>query len=137
MKKIALVAIIAAGLGFFAGSCAKNYKEGFIDDDTFRVTGYGSASSKETDNRHMLRKFACEAALRDAQMKTGFALAEYGLKSVEGSVDENVYQDWVIKHFSGTIKGGSVIEQTFYENRRECIVVYEIKEKGLREKVRK
>lgn len=135
MKKIALIVIVSAGLGFFAGSCAKNYKEGFIDDDTFRVTGYGNAFSKETDNRHMLRKFACEAALRDAQMKTGFALAEYGLESVTGTVDEEVYQDWVITEFSGTIKGGSVIEQTYDENRRECEIVYEIKENGLREKV--
>lgn len=134
MKKLFFI-ITAAALAGGSFFCAKKFKDGFAGDHAFRVVGYGKAGERNSSNRIMAQKFACQAALMDAQANAIFKLADAGLENVKRKVEADEYKDSLAKSFSGIIKGGSVVDQIFDEKSGECYVLYEFSEENLRAKV--
>lgn len=104
-------------------------KEGWMDDDTFRALGIGrSGPSDPTGSR------ACMAGMMMAQTVILDKLADAGAASVRGKVT-TTYKPAFRKEFSGTLKNPRIVSQKYYPDRRECEVIVEIREKGLRKKV--
>jgi hypothetical protein len=112
-------------------------KEGFVSDDAYHVIGKGRAAEEHRDKNPMIiSKIACEGAILDAQGKAIHRFAGAGLDTVKGKVSEEEMQGIIIRKFSGTVKRGRTVKTYFNESTLECVVVYEIKEEGLKEKIR-
>jgi hypothetical protein len=131
---------------FFAYSCGnkvdttlegKTYKtEGWIDDDTFRVSAVGSWPERAKDKNPIVkRNLACEAALVIAQKVVVEKLVGASVEGTSGVVDGESAGLAIKKKFGGYIRGGSVVQKTITKEYY-CEVVYEIKAKNLKQRVK-
>lgn len=147
MKKLMIAAIVlTVGVVFALTSCGgskiggqvegKSYKtEGWIDPDTYRLTTTGCPGKLgEGKPQTLKRKFSREAARLDAQR---LVLAKFKGEKVEaaaGMKDFEVSGVALAAEVEGTVKGGSIIKETYQEDDC-CEIVYEVKAKGLKKKV--
>jgi hypothetical protein len=111
----------------------KTYKtEGWVDDNTFRVTALGAPAP---DAKGMVKRKtqAREAAIIMAQKRVLEKMIGVQLKGASAVKDGESAGVVVTKEFEGMVKGGSVIEETFDEDDN-CQVVYEVNGRGLKKK---
>ena len=90
-----------------------------------------SAKSIQTGLKYRRREMACSAAKLNAMGTALRILGEAETESVSGT---SVRKEGGVEHFSGTIKNGSVVEKDFDASSNTCNVVFEIKEKNLKNK---
>jgi hypothetical protein len=137
MKKIFLLMVIVfLGSNIFCEQKKPGTGMDWIDGDTIRVSGTGTTIF--TDKPEDVRKgTACEAAVMDAESKIIKKFSEVKLSSVEGEVSMEQLDNSVIVKFKGIIRNGSIVKENFNSQKNECTVIYELKERGLREKVSK
>ncbi len=143
MKKLfVMTLLLTIGLAFT--SCAggglggtikgESFKsEGWVDDNTFRVIGTGAPKDGLT-NKVQRKGTAKEAAIIVAQKAMVEKFVGARIDAAAGMADYKSTGIAVAKEFSGTIKGGSVVKET-YDEEENCEVVYELKAKGLKKKV--
>ena len=139
---LSLTAPVAAPISCKSGSPAEARKSdvwaraGWIDDDTFRQTGIGTPRMGYT-NIVMRKGSAKQAAILNAQHGIiekfrNYATPEaccYVLMSAEPSFA------WA-REMTGIVKGGSILAEKF-DAEESCEIVYEVKLKGLKQKVMK
>lgn len=141
LNKRIFVLISAILAGVFIVSCestdsmikGKTYKtEGWIDDNTFRVTALGAPSP---DAKGMVKRKtqARESAIIMAQKRVLEKMIGAELKGASAVKDGESAGVVVTKEFSGMVKGGSVIEET-YDEDDNCQVVYEVTGRGLKKR---
>jgi hypothetical protein len=137
-----LVLIAAVSIAAFVSSCGgttdkivkgKTFKtEGWVNDDTFRVTALGAPA---VDAKGMVKRKtqAREAALIMAQKRVIEKMVGAEIKGASAVKDGESAGVVVTKEFSGMVKGGTIVEETFDEEDN-CEVVYELYSKGLKKK---
>lgn len=111
----------------------KKYKsEGWVDDNTFRVTALGAPNQ---DAKGMVKRKtqAKEAAVIMAQKRIIEKMIGAQLKGASAAKDGESAGIVVTKEFQGMVKGGSIIEET-YDEDDNCQIVYEIQARGLKKK---
>ncbi|MDH4262416.1 MAG: hypothetical protein OEV78_05150 [Spirochaetia bacterium] len=141
-RKNSVVLMVAVSIAAFISSCGettdkmvkgKTYKtQGWMDDDTFRVTALG-APSPNAQGMVKRKTQAREAALTMAQKLVVEKMIGAEIKGASAVKDGESAGVVVTKEFQGMIKGGSIVEETFDEEDN-CEVVYEIHAKGLKKK---
>ena len=143
MKKLLVVAAVMVGLAFIA-SCGPRglggqvkgesfITEGWVDDNTFRVTSTGAPKAGLT-NKIQRRGTAKEAAIMMAQKTIIEKFKGARIEGAAGAVDYASTGVAVMKEFGGLVKGGSVKKET-YDDDDNCEVVYEVMARGLKKQV--
>ena len=115
-------------------ACSSNQNivmNGWIDDDTYRISGEGYAPPRETE-LSIKKEQACEAAKIDATIKALDKFAQSGAKTIKWKKKYDTKKN--IKSGSGVIKRPYVYATAFDEESNKCIVIIEIKEKDLKKK---
>lgn len=107
--------------------------EGWIDEDTFRVSAKASAPDRFT-KKIQRENAATDAATILAQCKIIEKFVGAQVKGVTGVHDFENSGQAAAKEISAMIAGGSVLSQTC-DDEQNCEVVYEVKAKGLKKKV--
>jgi len=144
MKKLVVSAVVLMIAAAFIVSCGPRglggqvkgqsfITEGWVNDDTFRVTSTGAPKPGLT-NKIQRRGTAKEAAIIMAQKTMIEKFKGARLEGAAGAADYASTGIAVMKEFSGTVKGGSVIRET-YDDDDNCEVVYELIARGLKKKV--
>jgi hypothetical protein len=144
MKKLVVSAVVLMIAAAFIVSCGPRglggqvkgqtfVTEGWVNDDTFRVTSTGAPKPGLT-NKIQRRGTAKEAAIIMAQKTMIEKFKGARLEGAAGAADYASTGIAVMKEFSGTVKGGSVIRET-YDDDDNCEVVYELISRGLKKKV--
>jgi len=144
MKKLVVSAVVLMIATAFIVSCGPRglggqvkgqtfVTEGWVNDDTFRVTSTGAPKPGLT-NKIQRRGTAKEAAIIMAQKTMIEKFKGARLEGAAGAADYASTGIAVMKEFSGTVKGGSVIRET-YDDDDNCEVVYELISRGLKKKV--
>jgi hypothetical protein len=114
--------------------CSNSIERGvWVDESTFRVSGTGYAGKGYTGVQG--RASACEAARLDAVAKMIIKFAETGIESVRGKVKTEIFKDVVKREFSGTMRGGMIVNSTYDNASGKCVVIYELKEKEMKKKI--
>ena len=127
MKKSYALALLC----FLALSCRDAANSEWYDADTLRITAKGTIKESDLEDSVVLRtEKACYAAELNAMAVAAVTLGEAGSGSVTNFRQEGL-------RFSAFVRGGSVLERTFNPKSNECTVVYELKEKGLKEKAKR
>jgi len=103
----------------------------WYDADTLRITAIGIIEESDLEESVIMRtEKACSAARLNAMASAALILGEAGSSSVTDFKQEGMY-------FSAFIRGGSVLSRTFDSESNKCKVVYELKERGLKEKAKR
>ncbi|MCL1911401.1 MAG: hypothetical protein FWG13_04280 [Leptospirales bacterium] len=128
MKRNCILALLC----FFVLSCRDTANTEWYDANTLRITANGTVEeSDDLEESVVLRtEKACRAARLNAMAIAAVTLGEAGSSSVT-----DFHKDGV--RFSAFVRGGSVLSKTFNPESNECTVVYELKEKGLKEKAKR
>ncbi len=114
------------------GEVVKTQK--WVDDDTFRIIGIGAPMSGETSK--LVRKAtAKEAAILHAQMKIVEKFFGTKIESAVGMKNFRISGIAAAKSVEGAIKGGSVHKAIFDPKNQEAVIIYEVKVKGLKNKL--
>ncbi|MCL2025984.1 MAG: hypothetical protein FWG92_04175 [Leptospirales bacterium] len=101
------------------------------DADTLRITAVGVVEEGGLEESIVIkREKACSAARLNAMASAAVILGEADASSVTDFQQEGIY-------FSAFIRGGSELNRTFDPKTNRCVVVYELKEKGLKEKAKR
>jgi len=132
MNKILFLLFFVMSISVYIYTGARD-RLGWVDDNTYRVAGKGHA--REDASEFQRKSMACEAARLDAIANLMMKFAESGIKSVNGRVKTEVFQNIIRKEFSGTVKGMNVIESTYYEDKRLCKIIGEIYENNMRRRI--
>ncbi len=107
-------------------------QEGWVDDDTFRVSAIGTWPEELADAKKVIKmNRALEGATLKAQTIVMEKFKGYALKAKSGAESGVGLGEVAIKKIEGVAKGGSVIKKTFDEEYN-CEVLYEINSKGLK-----
>lgn len=144
MKKSTVYLILISLAAFTILSCktsdeigtmeGKSYRtQGWIDDDTFRISARG-AYPEDEDNPIVKEEMAKRAAIINAQYQV---LEKFVGSKIEGASDMKNFRTTginVTQEIAGTIRGGSVYKETY--NDFGCEIIFEVKAKGLRNKVK-
>jgi hypothetical protein len=135
MLCIAAVSFISCGGPSTGGLVkGKSYKtEGWVDKNTFRVIATG-APKKGLIGKVQRKGTAKEAALIMAQKRIIEKFKGARLEGAAGAADYESTGVAVAKEFSGTVRGGSIIQET-YDDDDNCEIVYQIEKKGLKRQV--
>jgi len=111
--------------------CRDNAATEWYDADTLRITAGGFAEENSPEESAVLNsEKACRAARLNAMALAAVTLGEAGSHSVTDFQRDGA-------HFSAFISGGTVLSRTFDPVSNKCTVVYELKEKGLKEKAKR
>jgi hypothetical protein len=149
MKKSLIISMIFfIGIAFAATSCksdkigggiikdGENAKtEGWIDEDTFRMAGMGAAPAEEND-QFVRKAMSKEAATIDAQVKIIEKFTGAKVQGAAGVKNFRLSGFAAAKDIEGAIKGGSVYNVQWDKDTQDCVVIYEVKAKGLQKKVK-
>jgi hypothetical protein len=147
MKKILIFALVLfAGSVIALSSCSSSGKiggtvegqsyttEGWVDDDTFRIAA-SCAAKKDLENV-VQRK---ESAKRCATLNAMYQVIEKFVGSkIEGAAGMKNFEMTgmaVSQELRAIVKGGSVRNVT-YDEEQNAEVIYEVKAKGLKNKVK-
>jgi|GEM_PF-3372808 len=103
----------------------------WLDDDTFRISAQGLVSEKHVKKAESIRhEMACTAAKMVAIHKV--------MNAFMGTNSKNIKAEKTGREtFRGTIRNGTVVEETFDDSANTCQVIYEVKESSLRKTVEK
>jgi hypothetical protein len=146
MKKILIFALVLfAGSLIALSSCSSTGKiggtvegdtyktEGWVDDDTFRIAA--SCAAMKTLENVVQRK---ESAKRCATLNAEYQIIEKFVGSkIEGAAGMKNFELTgmaVSQELKAVVKGGSVRNVT-YDAEQNAEVIYEVKAKGLKQKV--
>ncbi len=103
----------------------------WLDDDTFRISAEGLVAEKHLTKAESIRhEMACTAAKMVAIHKVMNAFMGTDSKNIKA-------QKTGRETFRGTIRNGTIVEETFDESANTCQVIYEVKETSLRKTVEK
>lgn len=144
MKKFVVSAAVLMFAAAFIVSCGPRglggqvkgesfITEGWVDDNTFRITSTG-ASKPGLTNKIQRRGTAKSAAIIMAQASILEKFKGARLEGAAGAADYASTGVAVMKEFSGMVRGGSVIKET-YDEDDNCEVIYQVQAKGLKKKV--
>jgi len=147
MKKFTILAVVVSvGVIFALTSCGgsklggqvegQSFKtEGWINNDTYRITSTGCPGKLgEGKPQTLKRKFSREAARLDAQRLVLAKFKGERIEAAAGMKDFEVSGVALAAEVEGTVKGGSIIKETYGDDDC-CEIVYEVKSKGLKKKV--
>jgi len=133
------ILFIIITIGLFFNSCSvlsqllENYgdNEGWVDDDTYRIIADGkSANTRDIDEK---LKSSESAAVKKAQL---IILKKFNILETEYSdINNNPTNIALVEELKAIILTGKIIEKNYSLNNEECSIVYEIRSKGLKEKV--
>ena len=127
MKKSYALALLC----FLVLSCRDAANTEWYDADTLRITAKGTIEESDLEDSIVLKtEKACRAARLNAMAVAAVTLGEADSGSVTNFRQEGL-------RFSAFVRGGSVLKRTFNSESNECTVVYELKEKGLKEKAKR
>ena len=127
-------AYISCGGGMGGEVKGQSFKtEGWVDENTFRVTATGVPKPGLT-NKIQRRGTAKEAALIMAQKRIVEKFVGARLEGAAGAADYASTGIAVAKEFGGMVKGGSIIRST-YDKDDNCEIVYQIENRGLKKRV--
>lgn len=107
--------------------------EGWVDDNTFRVTATG-VPKRGLTNQIQRKGTAKEAALIMAQKRI---IEKFKGAAVEGAAGAADYESTgvaVAKEFKGFVRGGSIIKET-YDKDDNCEIIYQVERKNLKKQV--
>ncbi len=135
MKKIIHITAASLAVILILVFSACTDKDGWVDDNTYRITGIGYPGKNA--NEASFRLQACEAARIDATSKLLMKFAEAGIKSVKGKVSEEVIRNAVHREFSGIVKGMKVADTIYNDGKKMCQVIVELYEEDMRNKIEK
>ncbi|MCP4138303.1 MAG: hypothetical protein GY754_45495 [bacterium] len=109
--------------------------EGWVDEDTFRVTALGVPKQGLT-NIYQRKGTAKEAALIMAQKRIleKFQGVQMEWMAGAGSMGDDGSSMSVYKEFGGMVKGGTIVKET-YDKEQNCEIIYEVKARGLKKRV--
>ena len=107
--------------------------EGWITPDIFRVTATGVPKPGLT-NKIQRRGTAKEAALIMGQKRILEKFVGARIEGAAGSADYASTGIAIAKEFGGTVKGGTIVKET-YDEEDNCELIYQIEKKGLRASV--
>ena len=138
------ISLIILMISLAMSSCSSNstgggnpkpgkFEEGWVDDNTYRFVVRGKAREGDVYPQDMTS--ACDAAIIMAQYAAVEKLADAGLKNVTGTVVVKTDKDVVIKEIQGFVRGGNAVDKRYDHEKKECLVAYEVQEKGLKRKV--
>ncbi len=143
MTRKVTVALALIAFAFALVSCGDNIggqvkgesfkTEGWVDDNTYRTTST-SAPKEGLKNKVQRRGTARESAVIIAQ---SHIIEKFKGAKVEGAAGTSDYASTgfaASKEFSGIVKGGSVMKET-YDEDDNVEIVYEIKSKGLKKQL--
>jgi len=143
MTRKVTVALALFAFAFALVSCGDNIggqvkgesfkTEGWVDDNTYRTTST-SAPKEGLKNKVQRRGTARESAVIIAQ---SHIIEKFKGAKVEGAAGTSDYASTgfaASKEFSGIVKGGSVMKET-YDEDDNVEIVYEIKSKGLKKQL--
>ena len=87
--------------------------EGWIDDDTYRITETGAPGEKfQTKNPVIQKKVAKEVAVMSAQSRIVEKFTGVKIEGAAGMKDFEMSGHAMAKEFAGYIKGGSIVKET-------------------------
>lgn len=142
MKKllIAGLVIISAASFISCGGAKKSQikgesfiTEGWVDENTFRVTAMGVPKAGLT-NIVQRKVTAKESALIMAQKRVIEKFVGARIEGASGSADAASTGIAVKKEFSGVVRGGTIVKVT-YDEQQNCEIVYQVEKKGLKREV--
>ena len=143
MKRIFCLSIaLMMGVAFIAcgpkgqGGMVKGesfMSEGWVTPDIFRVTATG-VSKEGLTNKIQRRGTAKEAALIMGQKRVLEKFVGARLEGAAGAADYASTGIAIAKEFGGTVKGGTIVKET-YDEEDNCEIIYQIEKKGLRSTV--
>jgi hypothetical protein len=147
-KSLVLSLIFLCGIAFSLSSCKsdkiggniikdgeKAKTEGWIDEDTFRMAGMGASPIEENDP-FVRKAMSKEAATIDAQVKIIEKFTGAKVQGAAGVKNFRLSGFAAAKEIEGAIKGGSVYNVEWDKETQDCVVIYEVKAKGLQKKVK-
>jgi len=126
------VAFVACGTAKMGGQVKGEsfVTEGWVTPDIFRVTAVGAPKPGLT-NKIQRQGTAKEAALIMAEKRIIEKFVGARLEGAAGAADYASTGIAVAKEFSGTVKGGTIVRQTF-DKDDNCEIIYQVEKKGLR-----
>jgi len=134
--------VVLAGITAYNFSCGgttdsqvkgQSYRsEGWVDDDTFRVTVMGLAN-QNIKRQAQKRILAKESALILAQKRIIEKMIGSNIRGASAVKDGESAGMVVTKEFEGMVKGGSIVNEKYTEED-DCEITYEIQSKGLKKK---
>lgn len=143
MKKIVISAvslvfamgiITACGSGFGGQVKGESFaSEGWIDNNTFRVVAT-SAPKPNLTNKIQRRGTAKESAIIMAEKRIIEKFVGARLEGASGSADYASTGVAVSKEFSGVVKGGTIMKET-YDDDDNCEIIYQVEKKNLKKEV--
>ena len=143
MKKFLLVALIAVvTISFTACGSSKMggqvkgdsfISEGWVTPDIFRVTATGTPKPG-LKNKIQRRGTAKEAAQIMAEKRIIEKFVGARLEGAAGAADYASTGVAVAKEFSGLVKGGTIVKET-YDDDDNCEIIYQVEKKGLKKEV--
>ena len=141
-RNIFIAVLAPLALTLVTGACGpsdsqlkgKTYvSEGWINNDTFQAKGLGAP--KATEENTIKRKTQSKsAALLAAQARVVELLFGAKIEGAAGSLDGESTGVAIAKEFSGELKGGSIISET-YDDEQNCEIVYQVHGKNLKKRV--
>ena len=112
----------------------KSYRtQGWIDENTFRIAARG-AYPKDEENEIVKQEMAKRAAIINAQFQVLEKFTGSKIEGASGMKNFRITGIAVSQEVAGVIKGGSVYKETY--NNYGCEVIFEVKAKGLKNKVK-
>ncbi len=146
-KSLAFALIMTMGMAFSFISCAggslggqvkgESFKtEGWINEDTYRTTAVGSPGQRWKTRSKMIQRNAAKEAAR--LLAVNNVLKKFKGEKIEaasGMANFEMTGIAVSSEVEGSVRGGSIIKET-YDDENNCEIVYEVKAKGLKKKVR-
>jgi hypothetical protein len=107
--------------------------EGWVDANTFRVISTGVPKAGLV-NKIQRRGTAKEAAIIMAEKRIIEKFVGARLEGASGAADYASTGVAVAKEFSGDVKGGTLVKET-YDDDDNCEIVYQVEKKGLKKEV--
>ncbi len=107
--------------------------EGWVDVNTFRVISTGVPKAGLV-NKIQRRGTAKEAAIIMAEKRIIEKFVGARLEGASGAADYASTGVAVAKEFSGVVKGGTIVKET-YDDDDNCEIIYQVEKKGLKKEV--
>jgi hypothetical protein len=142
MKKTIFLAFICLAATSFLSCGSKGnirtqdsnfIKEGWIDEDTYRVTIIAAPESSLAETE-LKKKSAKEKALKLARRKVMQKFVDMRVRRAKSPTEIAATGVAVSKKFRETVRNGEVIKES-YDNNNNCTVTYQVQKNGLKNEV--
>lgn len=112
---------------------SKFIKEGWVDDDTYRVTTLASPNS-ELSGTAEKKQSAKDKALKLARRKVMQKFVDIRVRRAKSPTEIAATGVVVAKKFKSTVRNGKVVQEN-YDDDYSCEITYEVKRSGLKKEV--